>query len=265
MKSMYALGNELIGIRPAPAVKRILARPGWLPRFLIGALFRAWVLATTLFDGDRKAKPKPRVPSRQRAMERPGLSMKKTASILALIFILGMIPTQSRAEETDQAKDAAVKQTEAATEEAEEKNAEKTEDAKDDAPPPFTLITEEDDSPELARLKAALRLWKHAQVTTKALQTCPDTPGAGKTLKEFQNRNGNTLPILLNIIKTSGGLTPEIRALIEKEVNEDTAVLLEETGCEALTAQVAKNARDIYKAPDLAEDYRLVRTRPAKK
>jgi hypothetical protein len=129
-------------------------------------------------------------------------------------------------------------------------------------PPPFSLDPQEGDGPRRLRLKAALRLLKHAQVTTKALQTCPGTPGAGKALGGFQARNGNTLRLLMSNIQKSGGLTPEIKAVLDKEVAAGTAELLKETDCATLTDQVGKNARDIYKAPELAEDYELVRSQP---
>jgi hypothetical protein len=205
--------------------------------------------------------------------------VKKTASLLALILIFGISPAQSRAEETatgqtgtqtaaeEAAKEGTEAQASAEETAAKETTTEETEDQtfEADVPPPFTLITEDDDGPGVARLKAALRLLKHAKVTTNALQACPGTPGTVKALRDFQGRNGNTLPILMNVIKESGGLTPQVRALIDKEVNEETVALLEETGCQALTDQVAKNSRDIYKAPELAADYKLVREKPSKK
>jgi hypothetical protein len=49
--------------------------------------------------------------------------------------------------------------------------------------------------------------------------------------------------------------------VVDQEVAEGTAVLLEETDCRALTDLVVKNARDLHKAAELAEDYKLVRAK----
>ena len=130
------------------------------------------------------------------------------------------------------------------------------------SPPPFTLAPQEFDGPRRIRYKAALRLWKHAQITSKALQACGDTSGASQALGGFQARNGNTLRMLLDIIKKNGGLPPEIKAMLDREVGAGTTVLLKETDCLTLADQVMKNGRDLYKATDLAEDYALVRSQP---
>jgi hypothetical protein len=63
----------------------------------------------------------------------------------------------------------------------------------------------------------------------------------------------------MEVIKNSGGLTPEIKAAMEAEVAVDTEALLRATNCPALTDLVTKNARDLYKAPELAEDYKRVK------
>ena len=169
---------------------------------------------------------------------------------LALILILGIFPASGRADETaDEAAATADKISEAtAPQEG------------GDTPPVFTLSPQEGDRPQTLSLKAALRLMKSYQVTTKALQTCAAAPGAGEALKNFNRRNGNTLaPPVMEIIKNNGGLTPEIKAVMDAEAAAETEALLKETNCRALTDLVAKSARDLYKAPELAEDYKRVR------
>ena len=160
--------------------------------------------------------------------------MKTLATLLGLTLILGIFPGLGEAEE------AAIGPVEA-----------------DEAP--FTLSAREDDALETLRLKAALRLLKHAQVTNKVLQSCAAEPAAAKALNNFLGRNGKTLALVMEVIKKNGGLTPEIKVLIDKEVAAESAVLLEKADCRALADLVAKNTRDIYKAPDLAEDYRLIK------
>jgi len=185
--------------------------------------------------------------------------MKRLALLLALILILGIYPASSRADETAApgasepggAEPAAAETSGTADEAADEAT---------ETLPAFTLSAQEDDSPEMLSLKAALRLLKHYQVTAKALQTCVTTPEAGEALKNFHRRNGNTLaPPVMEIIKNNGGLTPEIKAAMEMEVAVDTEALLTATDCRALTDLVVKSARDLYKAPELAEDYKRVK------
>jgi hypothetical protein len=204
--------------------------------------------------------------------------MKKPAALLALILTLAIFPALGEAvEETinpAEAVQADAVPADAGQNEAAEASPPATQgeaevaatvpDEITQGPPPFSLDPQEGDGPRRLRLKAALRLWKHAQITTKALQTCPpaETPGAGKALNGFQARNGNTLRLLMSNIQKSGGLTPEIKALLDKEVTAGTAELLKETDCATLTDLVSQNARDIYKAPELAEDYALARSQP---
>ena len=159
--------------------------------------------------------------------------MKKLAALLALILGLGTLSTPIGADE-----------------------------AASKAPLPFSLAPQEFDGPRRVRLKATLRLLKHAQVTSKALQTCGDTSGAAQALEGFQARNGNTLRMLLNIIKNNGGLPPDIKALLDREVAAGTKQLLREVDCLTLADQVMKNGRDLYKAPELADDYALARSQP---
>ena len=178
--------------------------------------------------------------------------MKTLATLLGLTLILGTFPGLGEAEEAAEAPAEAPKIEEAA--EAAEAPAEAEE-----APPPFTLSALADDTPETLRLKDALRLLKHAQVTNKVLQGCAAEPAAAKALNNFLGRNGKTLAQVMDVIKKNGGITPEIKVLIDQEVADESAALLEKADCRTLADLVAKNTRDIYKAPDLAEDYRLIK------
>ena len=164
--------------------------------------------------------------------------MKKTAFFLALAAALGAAPAFSG----DEAPAVEVLAAE--------------------TPPPFTLNPQEDDSPTQVRQKAALRLMKSAQVTVKALQYCADaTPEADPALSGFNSRNGNTLALVLKVIKSTGGLTPEIKAVLDREIAAALEETLRDDDCRTLAARVRENERDIYKAPDLAKDYELVRGR----
>lgn len=132
----------------------------------------------------------------------------------------------------------------------------------DQGPPPFTLSPTEEDSPALVRKKAALRLMKSAQVTHKALRRCEaGSAEAGRALGAFNSKNGNTLALVMKVIRETGGLSPEIKALLEEEVEAETAALLRRVDCLVLADQVSRSERDLYKAAELAGDYRLVRGR----
>jgi len=189
--------------------------------------------------------------------------MKRLTLLLALILALAIGPAAGRADEGTPEAKAETGQAAApeGTEKATGENGQ--EDEAVDAPPAFSLSNQEGDAPGRLRLKAALRLLKSYQVTTKALQLCASAPGAGEALKNFHRRNGNTLaPPVMNTIRDNGGLTPEIKTVMDAEVTVDTEALLKSTNCKALIDLVAKSARDLYKAPELAEDYKLVRTKP---
>ena len=171
--------------------------------------------------------------------------MKTLAKLLALTLILGIFPALGGAEEVATTTVEAVE------------TPDKAEIAEEG--PSFTLTPQEEDGPEMLRFKASLRLLKHAQVTTKILLGCAAEPDAGKAMSGFKARNGNTLALLMRVISDNGGITQEIKDLLEEEVTIESAALFEGSDCLAFANLVAKNTRDIYKVPDLAEDYRLMR------
>jgi len=192
--------------------------------------------------------------------------MKRLTLLLALILALAICPAAGRADETAGKTPEATGETGQATApEGTEKATGETgqEGEAVDAPPAFSLSNQEGDAPARLRLKAALRLLKSYQITTKAIQLCAAAPGAEDALKNFHRRNGNTLaPPVISTIRDHGGLTPEIKAVMDAEVTADTEALLKSTNCKALIDLVTKSARDLYKAPELAEDYKLVRSKP---
>ena len=126
--------------------------------------------------------------------------------------------------------------------------------------PLFTLENQEGDSPALLKKKAALRLFKAYSVTLTRLNNCKaQHPEADKAGAGFGNRNGNTLSTVMLVIKQSGGLSPEIKAVMDEQIALESAA--ETPPCPALIQAVNKGERDIYKAPDYAADYKLVRAR----
>ena len=127
------------------------------------------------------------------------------------------------------------------------------------AAPLFQLETLPDDSPNLAVKKAALRLFNAYSLTVKRLTTCKATmPEAGKVLGTFNNRNGNTLGLVMKVVKGLGGVTPEIKQVMDQET--DRRLASEPVDCQALVKAVNNGERDIYKAPEFVDDYKLIQT-----
>jgi hypothetical protein len=246
---MYVLNNEILR---AAVKRRAEARPGWLPRLVAESLLRVWAAAAGLFDRGPSVRPYD--------MGSEKINLKKLAPLLALALLWGASPAPGWAQEQEAAAEQAAESVEAA----------ETVEASDgrgfvpfppdevEEPPAFTLADRKGDSPELALLKAALRLLTHAQVTTQAIKTCAPAPEAGKALNHFMKHNGNTLAQVMNVIKESGGITPEIKTILDMEVAAGTEALLAEFDCPALAVLVTKNTRDIYRAAELAEDYKQI-------
>ena len=126
-------------------------------------------------------------------------------------------------------------------------------------PEPFSLITSADDSPGLARKKAALRLVRGYHVTLGQLHACrPSHQEAGKAMGTYSQRNGNTLALSMKVVNEYGGMTPEIRSVLDTEVADSLASAGD---CQAFIKDVNSGSRDIYKAPQFQNDYKLVQSK----
>lgn len=137
--------------------------------------------------------------------------------------------------------------------------AETTADKTDEplAPPPFSLRNLPDDSPELLKKKAALRLLRGYMQTEKGLVSCKNSqPDAGRALGAYGQRNGNSLALVMKTIKQSGGLNPEIREALEEAINS-----LPTPDCSSLINEVNSGRHDIYKAPQYLDDYKLIQAK----
>ena len=123
---------------------------------------------------------------------------------------------------------------------------------------PFSLTTDADDSPGMARKKAALRLVRSYQATLGQLHACRSShQEAGKAMSSFDQRNGNTLALSMKIINEYGGLSSEIRSALDAEV---TALISSSGDCQVLIREVNAGGHDLYKAPRHVQDYKLVRS-----
>lgn len=128
-----------------------------------------------------------------------------------------------------------------------------------DMAPLFRLETAPEDSPDLARKKAALRLFKSYSVTVGLLNGCKTKAPAeaGKAASGFNSRNGSTLGTIMATLKRLGGFNPEIKTALDTAIAAE--VMVGTSDCQALIKAVDGGARDIYKAPEYAEDYALMR------
>jgi len=126
-------------------------------------------------------------------------------------------------------------------------------------PPVFSLEDGPQDSPALGKKKAALRLFKAYGVTLGQLAACRgQSPEADKALAGFTRRNGNTLATVMAVIKQLGGLSPEIKNIVDSAVAEESS---KPGDCQVLIKAVADGQRDIYKAPQYQDDYKLIRSK----
>ena len=126
------------------------------------------------------------------------------------------------------------------------------------SPPSFQLATLPNDSPDMAVKKAALRLFNSYNLTVNRLTACKAAaPGAGKALGAFNSRNGTTLGLVMKVVKSLGGISPEIKRVMDDETDRRLA---ESVDCPTLVKSVNGGEKDIYKAPELVDDYKLVQS-----
>lgn len=126
------------------------------------------------------------------------------------------------------------------------------------SPPSFQLEPKPDDTPLMARKKAALRLFSAYNVTVARLEACKAQNSEAVTAsKNFNSRNGNTLAILMRTIKTTGGINADIKASLEDDLAQQLAGDIVE--CPVLIKAVNRGEKDLYKASEYASDYNLIK------
>lgn len=125
--------------------------------------------------------------------------------------------------------------------------------------PVFKLETLPDDSPEMAVKKAALRLFNGYNLTVNRLMTCKAAdPEAGKALGTYNSRNGNTVGLVMRVIKRLGGISPEVKDIMDQDI--DRRLSSESVNCQSLVKSVNDGQKDIYKAQEFISDYKLVQS-----
>lgn len=129
---------------------------------------------------------------------------------------------------------------------------------------PFVLEATEEDSFEEAKFKAALRLLNAYTISINQLRGCATAskdPVITKALTNFHSRNGMTMSHVMLLIKQHGGLTKEIRALLDERAAELIAADPRRGNCPALLKHIADGGEDLYKAPQHRDDYKMLRAR----
>ncbi|MDR2946150.1 MAG: hypothetical protein LBV79_05335 [Candidatus Adiutrix sp.] len=125
--------------------------------------------------------------------------------------------------------------------------------------PAFTLATLPDDTPEMAAKKAALRLFNGYSLTSRRLTACQaEAPEAKRALQNFENRNGNTLGRALRVVKSLGGITVDVKNVMDSDLERLLAA--EPADCPALVEAVKSGAKDLYKGPEYLDDYKLIQS-----
>ncbi len=128
---------------------------------------------------------------------------------------------------------------------------------------PFTLEAEEDDSPETARFKAALRLLNAYTIVLNQLRGCTagtNDQAISKAMANYHSRNGTVMNHVMRLVKQYGGLTPEIREKLDQRAAELIWADSRRGNCPALLKHIAEGGEDLYKAPQHSADYQLLRT-----
>ncbi|UQZ90782.1 hypothetical protein C4J81_16840 [Deltaproteobacteria bacterium Smac51] len=131
-------------------------------------------------------------------------------------------------------------------------------------PEPFTLENREGDSVEMAKFKASLRLLNAYTVTATQLRTCAastNAPEVKKALSNYLSRNGTTMNQVMQQVKLNGGLTQEIRDMMDARAAELIGDAPQGGNCMVLVEEVAAGGEDLYKAPKYADDYKLMRSK----
>ncbi len=129
---------------------------------------------------------------------------------------------------------------------------------------PFTLETTAEDSPETAKFKAALRLLNAYTVALNQLSGCaatPKDPVIVKAMSGYHSRNGTVMSHVMRVVKQNGGLTLDIRDVLDKRAAELMWADPRRGNCPALIRHITEGGEDLYKAPRHIYDYQVLRDR----
>jgi hypothetical protein len=114
----------------------------------------------------------------------------------------------------------------------------------------YTLESQPDDTPNLTKLKAGLRLLvAYSQVHSICEKCSLET-----ALNSYDKANGNTIA---QVVKTLSGISPDWKPLTEKAIEEGVAKLMSDNSCKDLGEQIKSGQWAIYKGR-FEGDYKLI-------
>ncbi|MDR1309875.1 MAG: hypothetical protein LBL95_08290 [Deltaproteobacteria bacterium] len=130
--------------------------------------------------------------------------------------------------------------------------------AQDDAMPPkepdYSLEANPDDTPGLAKLKAALRLLSAYTQVQEICQKCSQP----QILKGYAQANGSTLPLIVKAIQLGGGQDDKWKAAVNESTRQAVQKAMAESDCAKLVSLVRDGHWSLYSGR-FAEDYKLVK------
>jgi hypothetical protein len=119
----------------------------------------------------------------------------------------------------------------------------------------FTLDYLPDDYPALRKRKAALNLFAAYGTAIRISMDCK----LSQSKVNYEKRNGNTLALVIRSIRDSGVLDQKIKDALDSIIDTKAKEAEKATGCQALAGEIDSGVWDLYKGPDLAEHYRILK------
>jgi hypothetical protein len=122
---------------------------------------------------------------------------------------------------------------------------------------PFSLDSEEDDTPGMLRYKAALRLFAGVGAVRNFCDVCNNE----KVWAQYERRNGNTIRYVVGQFKKGLGFGQDQKLAVDAYSDALTDAVLRAANCEMIMREINSQRWDIYKGERFQEDYVLVRSK----
>ncbi|MDR2388008.1 MAG: hypothetical protein LBE80_10565 [Deltaproteobacteria bacterium] len=117
----------------------------------------------------------------------------------------------------------------------------------------LSLEPDSDDTPDLARLKAAFRLMSAYSQVQQICEKC----SSPRVMKGFHSTNGTVLPKIVSVIKKSGALNDAWKAAVDDYTNKAVEQALAENDCSNLLELIKNDHWDLFQGR-LLDDYKLI-------
>ncbi|MDR0622789.1 MAG: hypothetical protein LBJ61_13095 [Deltaproteobacteria bacterium] len=120
-------------------------------------------------------------------------------------------------------------------------------------PTDLSLESDPDDTPQLARLKAALRLMSAYSQVQIICEKCNQP----QIMKTFHSANGSVLPKVIAVLKEAGAMTDDWKETVDKYTNEAVEAAMAENDCAQLMGLIKKHHWTLYQGR-FVNDYKLI-------